>query len=371
MIRGQTSDSIPIDLITEILSRLPAKSIARCRCVSKLWTSILDRPYFTKLFLTRSSARPRLFFAIKRADGWCFLTSPQPHSPYDKSSLVLVADFHIKFPGYMWPGFFGLNSGLIYFYHMLISEKDKDTVVPVPVICNPSTGQHMSLPNGNMKKGFLGFDPIEKQFKVLSVRLYNENQSPQVLTLGTGNVSWRKIHCPLKHYISYCEDGVCINGVLYYLGHRVDVWYRVIVCFDVSSEKFNFIDEEFFRRWPRTKLINYMGKLGAIIYEYVAFGDTMMYLIKDVMKPEQRQHVYFFGKDTFVDDSSVSVTSTGDVVWLIYDTSKLFYVFYFNPIRNTHQRVEIQGFEVNHDAFANRRNVRVFVDHVEDLNFIK
>ncbi|EFH56921.1 hypothetical protein ARALYDRAFT_901139 [Arabidopsis lyrata subsp. lyrata] len=225
---------------------------------------------------------------------------------------------------------------------MLISEKDKDTVVLVPVICNPSTGQHMSLPNGNMKKVASSFDTRDWK------RFVEED--------------------PLSLKTLYF---VCINGVLYYLGHRVDLWYRVTVCFDVSSEKFNFIDEEFFRRWPRTKLINYMGKLGAIIYEYVAFGDTMMYLIKDVKKPEQRQHVYFFGKDTFVDDGSVSVTSTGDVVWLIYDTSKLFYVFYFNPIRNTHQRVEIQGFEANHDAFANRRNVRVFVDHVEDLNFIK
>ncbi|CAL9233989.1 unnamed protein product [Arabidopsis halleri] len=113
-----------------------------------------------------------------------------------------------------------------------------------------------------------------------------------------------------------------------------------------------------------------MGNLGAIVYEYGAFGENIMYLIKDVKKPEQSQHVCTFGEGTFV-DGSVSVTTTGDVVWLMDDTSKPFYVFYFNPIRNTHQRVEIQGFEANHDAFANRRNVKVFVDHVEDLNFIK
>ncbi|XP_020866668.1 F-box protein At1g31080-like isoform X2 [Arabidopsis lyrata subsp. lyrata] len=65
MNRGENSDSIPIDLILEILSRLPSKSIARFRCLSKLWGSMLRQPYFTELFLTRSSARPRLLIGIR------------------------------------------------------------------------------------------------------------------------------------------------------------------------------------------------------------------------------------------------------------------------------------------------------------------
>ncbi|XP_010495953.1 PREDICTED: putative F-box protein At2g19630 [Camelina sativa] len=59
----------PIDLIIEILLRLPVNSIARCRCVSKLWATILSRTDFTELFLTRSLARPKLLFACRRV---CF-----------------------------------------------------------------------------------------------------------------------------------------------------------------------------------------------------------------------------------------------------------------------------------------------------------
>ncbi|CAN8306856.1 unnamed protein product [Cochlearia groenlandica] len=40
---------IPIDLIHEILPRLPAKSTWRFHCVLKLWRSILSSPYFTEL----------------------------------------------------------------------------------------------------------------------------------------------------------------------------------------------------------------------------------------------------------------------------------------------------------------------------------
>ncbi|CAN8285499.1 unnamed protein product [Cochlearia groenlandica] len=84
---------MPNDLIIEILSRLPAKSIARFHCVSKLWKSMLVTPCFTKLFLTRSSSRPRLLFVVESLDDWCFMTSPQPqphNNPYDKSFSSLV-----------------------------------------------------------------------------------------------------------------------------------------------------------------------------------------------------------------------------------------------------------------------------------------
>ncbi|VVA93158.1 unnamed protein product [Arabis nemorensis] len=73
----ENSKSFPIDLILEILSRLPAKSTGRFRCVSKLWSSMLHRPYFTELFMTRSVSRPRLLFALEEPDEWRFFSLPQ------------------------------------------------------------------------------------------------------------------------------------------------------------------------------------------------------------------------------------------------------------------------------------------------------
>ncbi|WZZ71183.1 hypothetical protein YC2023_082553 [Brassica napus] len=89
-----------MDLINEIFSRLPAKSVARFSCLSKQWRDMLDQ-----LFFTRSSVWPRLLFSVKR-DGYddlCLFSSPQPRDLYEKSSsLVVTADFHMKLPKDIW-----------------------------------------------------------------------------------------------------------------------------------------------------------------------------------------------------------------------------------------------------------------------------
>ncbi|KAL9286618.1 putative F-box domain-containing protein [Arabidopsis thaliana] len=54
---GVSSDEyIPIDLTWEILMRLPAKSIVRFRCVSKLWWSITTQQDFINSFALRQSS---------------------------------------------------------------------------------------------------------------------------------------------------------------------------------------------------------------------------------------------------------------------------------------------------------------------------
>ncbi|XP_004289386.1 PREDICTED: F-box/kelch-repeat protein At3g06240-like [Fragaria vesca subsp. vesca] len=42
-------NNIPEDIIVEILSKLPVKSLLRFRCVSKRWCSIVSDPQFAKL----------------------------------------------------------------------------------------------------------------------------------------------------------------------------------------------------------------------------------------------------------------------------------------------------------------------------------
>ena len=118
MNKGENSDTIPIDLILEILSRLPTKSIGRFRCVSKLWCSMLNRPYFNDMFLTKSSARPRFLFLVKVYDGWSFCSVPQPQDPYGKSSPVVDVDSHMKFSGSVDRCVFNYAAGLIYIPNM-------------------------------------------------------------------------------------------------------------------------------------------------------------------------------------------------------------------------------------------------------------
>lgn len=46
--------SLPLDLIWEVLIRLPAKGLARFRCVSKLWLSYTTTACFKNIFRASS-----------------------------------------------------------------------------------------------------------------------------------------------------------------------------------------------------------------------------------------------------------------------------------------------------------------------------
>ncbi|KAG7593644.1 F-box-like domain superfamily [Arabidopsis thaliana x Arabidopsis arenosa] len=366
MNRGENFESIPNDLIVDIFSRVSSKSIGKCRCVSKLWRSMLLRPDFTELLLTKSSTRPRLFFVLKRHNDWCFCSSPQPQNPYEKS-LVVAADSHTKFSKTDWQDLIGLTSGLIYISAMTIYRDE------VRVICNPITGKYARLPKLMVKYtttiNIFGFDPIDKQFKVLVMNnIVCNGTLINILTLESGKMRWRKICCPLTHEV--CCERICINGVLYYLGYKIDEESYVVACFDVRYEEFKFIDAKCIGR--ETRLINYKGKLGGIDWVKGGNRELCMWVLEDVEKQEWSKYVYTLPENEVLIDlykyNVAGVTARGEIVlsrkfadiW-----SSQFYVFFFNPEKNTLQRVEIQGFEDE----GREIYVYTFVDYVEDLTF--
>uniref|UniRef100_M4CLJ6 F-box associated beta-propeller type 3 domain-containing protein n=1 Tax=Brassica campestris TaxID=3711 RepID=M4CLJ6_BRACM len=244
---------------------------------------MLSCPYFKELYLTRSSARPRLLFAVdKVGEELHFYSSPQPQIPYDKSSLVEAVDYHTKFPSRRC----NYASGLICFSGKCHSRKDALTL-----ICNPITGKYEELPKVimyNTSKAFLGYE----EFKVIEAE-----------------------------------------------------------CFTHKTPTF----------------INYKGKLGGINWES---GDTgaklRMWVLHDVEKQEWSSYVYPLPENDVIklhEFTVAGMTTRGEFVMFLLDTFKRFYVFYFNPEKNTLRSVEIQGFGENVSSF------KVFVGHVEDFNF--
>ncbi|CAA7048052.1 unnamed protein product [Microthlaspi erraticum] len=388
------SDSIPTELMMEILSRLPTKSIARFHCVSKQWESLFGHPYFRELFLTRSfSDQPRILFVIEKDGLWSIFSVPQRLRPYEKpssssssSSLVVSAEFHMNFPpDNMWIGprsdgrfSFGYASGLMYFHGLRIKEQNH---YRLPVICNPKTGRYTTFASYLFRSwcsdahSFFGFDPIEKKFKVLSMEYPRRHHA--ILTLETGKS--RRIKRSLKH--ENVRDGICVNGVLYYLAETCEDEDEnededededegkkfVIVCFDVRSEEFKLLYPEGF-----CQLINYKGKLGVIHYDYD--DDAMkllVWVLEDFEKQKWSKYEYTLRDDKFLPYhvSIVGVNATGEIILSMGDftSEQPFYVFYFNPERNTLQRVEIKGFGEYHEALDKPSRVHVFVDDCSRL----
>ncbi|KAG7547858.1 F-box associated domain type 3 [Arabidopsis suecica] len=157
----------------------------------------------------------------------------------------------------------------------------------------------------------------------------------------------------------------------------VDKQYKVIIMAMIA------------RMMSHYKLTNYKGKL-CLIYRKVNYPcqskndvgmELCVWVLEDAEKPEWSKYAYTLWDDKFLVDDDfvdkypsvvvVGVSSMGEIILSTGDYivgRQSFYVFYFNPEKNTLQRVGFRGYgECDYKAFTKLR-VYTFVNHVEDLN---
>ncbi|KAJ4903431.1 F-box protein DOR [Raphanus sativus] len=379
----RNSLTLPVEVVTEILSRLPSKSIARCRCVCKLWSSVIRSQDFTDSFFTRSLARPpRLLFACEDHSEVHFFSSPQPENPPEDNSRVVATNHIARSPRY--DKLFGCTNGFFcYGAKRILRGWNKQLFFTV--ICNPSTGQSLTLPRLNSKlchrmESYLGYDPIAKQYKVLSVCDGREphvcyGKEFHVLTLGTKKPSWRAVECCIPHYSS--GEWVCISGVLYYIASEIRYSVEsMVVCFDLRTEKFSSV--WLYRRFGgaySTSLTNYNGRLGFLMssgdYDYVsgACKRFELWVLGDAAKHEWFKHVYVLPpfwkhvvEDRYYFAGMVGVDEIVLAPMFQYVPS---YVIYYNVKSKTIRKVRIQGME----ALQGKR-LHTYLNYVENVKLL-
>ncbi|EOA25566.1 hypothetical protein CARUB_v10018911mg [Capsella rubella] len=285
--------SIPENvMLLEILPRLPAKSLMRFKCVSKLWCSFISSRYLTNLFLKSpySAQGRRVFmsFVDREEPYFKYALVSSSHgsvpviSPYDS---VPVSNLDQDLDMHGIEGFF-VNAlrGLVCFR---IGTRVR--------ICNLTTRQYVNLPllrsrimaaaNDNIWNYF-GHDPVQDEYKVLSTvwEVSEEERvvrsEHHVLVLGP-QASWRntKSTVPPPPHRPYSQ-GITINGVLYY-GAWIDKNRCVIMSFDMRSEEFTLIDlpleADIVWNTRAANLMNYKEKLA--VFEY---SNTLNNLSMDV-----------------------------------------------------------------------------------------
>ncbi|CAA7047990.1 unnamed protein product [Microthlaspi erraticum] len=374
---SSSRNTIPNDLIIEILLRLTSKTIAICRCVSKQWNSFLGTPYFTESFLIRSSARPRILFTFEVGDKWHICSSPQPQN-LDKELTHVAADYHMSLSRHSHRENCQSVNGFICLIDKGMLTKKRDAA-RVPVLCNPSTGQHVTLPKvkarNNDLRSFFGYDPVNKQYKVLCMTVTNYRQvnsrEHQVLTLGKGKkLSWRKIECSFPHYPDDNSDGICINGVLYYMARSVHDYTRLIACFDVRSEEFSLLNMPVseFRSLPFSALVNYKGKLGAVNFNG-SHGE--LWVLESAEKEKWSKHVFVMPDKGFHHTiKSTWATDRDEIAWVRTLKSSLC-VYYSNLETKSVRRVMIQGIDEQALMAIHRCEAQITVrDHVENVMFL-
>lgn len=279
MARKRSRDiNIPLDLTVEILKKLPAKSIARFRCVSNEWESIINKFIVINSIVTRCLNNPPrdLHFVLNRLSSssftnlsWSYL-SPQ----ITNEEQLYHEDIFENSKGYRTS--FQYVRGLIGFQ---CSGNGPFR------IHNPTARQFVSLPVTRLPTTCIylfGYDPFENQYKVVC----RKPQSCQVLTLGDPTKQWRDIQCSLGFHFPL-EQAVCINGAIYYKASK-DSWSDHLLIFDARSENFDHVQapEDVLVHRGVLTLVNYQGKLGCISLNKPNENDVDMWVMETAGKQE-------------------------------------------------------------------------------------
>ncbi|XP_033148635.1 F-box protein DOR-like [Brassica rapa] len=196
--------------------------------------------------------------------------------------------------------------------------------------------------------GFLGYDPVEKQHKVLAMTSRNDrSKEHQVLTLGTGNLTWRMVKCGKPH--PFPE-----------------------VYASMGSEKYSFVKPPPERNLKMEKLINFQGKLASVrsrIFDSEESLSLEILILKDPKKHEWA--IRIFNLPPMWKDGAagkyldvVGVTATNELVLSPRFPS---YLYYYNFVSEDISRVDIRGI----GAFEKEPRAHVILNHVEDAKIME
>ncbi|KAL7213691.1 hypothetical protein ACSBR2_016256 [Camellia fascicularis] len=202
--------NFPMDLIVDILSRLPVKPLVRFRCVSKPWCALIDDPDFIKLHLNRSiNTKSHLNLILND----CSLSSVNFDSLDNATklkSLLKWTDFGIEV--------LGSCNGLICLYN---GEEDV-------CIWNPSTRKHRKLSVNNPDKSPFFFTSYQNIIYGFGRNYESDSVNFLVAAFDVTNEEYRLVpqqeFSDEDFYICVGELDGCLCIFCNYDQVRFDVW---------------------------------------------------------------------------------------------------------------------------------------------------
>ncbi|XP_074304293.1 F-box protein CPR1-like [Silene latifolia] len=247
--------TLPTDIITDILSRLPSKSLCRFICVGKSWNSLINDPSFITLHhnFSLNSKNPNLII--------CHDSLSISEIPANNHHTLRFSDLdhpvnHL--PDYATVQFLGSCNGIL-----CISDRYKKTlflynpctktqrlIPPVPSSIPDDNDPLLTNYNPLVYKqvdhitvfGF-GFDSGSDDYKLLRVvERYEERvqMGREVRLYSLKNNSWKRVSDELIYYPNQPFDGIHVNGVLYFLVTN-EGGTAMVKCFDLKTEIFSVL----------------------------------------------------------------------------------------------------------------------------------
>ncbi|XP_073120023.1 F-box/kelch-repeat protein At3g23880-like [Henckelia pumila] len=199
------------DLITEILSRLPVKSLLKSSCVSRSWHSHISSPEFQTTYLQVSNTRPRLVFGSASALYTCSLSHIFDEHPFVDDALL---DFASHDP-YDMIQIAGSCNGLVCLVFLRTGYI---------IIWNPAIRKYRRLPSpwpNNLRERYgFGYDASSYDYKVLHI-VHESDSTSYSRIYSLRNNSWKSSHWP-RGMTTFGRSGMFMNGAIHWIVHYND-----------------------------------------------------------------------------------------------------------------------------------------------------
>lgn len=229
---------VPPEIQTEILSKLPVKSLLRFKCVQKSWRNIIETPSFINLHLNSFCKNNVFLLCDSKSSSKQYFR--QSYKTENKNNTLIVecgsneilmpsaSRLFGKSPAYIVAS----SNGLVCLSHHQVKTNVAALNQLDINIWNPSTRKIMKLPRcywskfgGKFHCGVIGFGfcPKLNDYKVIKVISYtNSNQAKaQVYSLSTD--SWKNITLPHPGWnlVAALQRHGFINGIFYWIAQKI------------------------------------------------------------------------------------------------------------------------------------------------------
>ncbi|KAH9711019.1 F-box domain-containing protein [Citrus sinensis] len=241
------NDDSPEDIMIEILSRLPVKSLIRLRCVCKSWYALIKNPNFISMHL-KNDVNTRLIVIYAKEDNTEEHSHPKEYFclfPDETLEDLSLQDLSTQEP--VLGSFKGLYCGIVFI------EGLNNRIT----LWNIATRESVTLPKYRAiipqytrvfgtKIGF-GLDPKTKDYKVvLILTLWDEKRDSScpfslVTVYNLSTNSWRNLKS-IDYTMRLSSERTYFDGAFYWLLKlENDNDNYVILSFHMAEEKFQEI----------------------------------------------------------------------------------------------------------------------------------
>ncbi|KAJ8450439.1 hypothetical protein Cgig2_002124 [Carnegiea gigantea] len=255
----KSSCELPMELVTEVLVRLPVMSLLRFRCVCKAWCSLISSPDFASLHLSHyhnDDDNPPFLTVMQILDDylesyWMLLSSDTYERRITGDDYAIV-DRRLRRGGleYSFAPHGSSVNGLVLWsresFGSLSGKQQKMLMLWNPMIrrAHELPTQYPPFPTCWWPPYFgLGFSHSRNDYKVVAIVKEAETSKTSVHVYSLSTCTWRTIVEYREDIIDqlHSDGQVLIEGAIHFVSSNLGEQRSHMVWFDVDDEVFTYI----------------------------------------------------------------------------------------------------------------------------------